>query len=458
MTCNVRSRFIISLIRRAILRLTIVLVVTSAVAESPLSIERAVNYALKNNPDLHVYQEQVMAAHEQYLSVNAASQPVISISYSARVSDNPLDAFANKLYTRQITTQDFIPEKLNNPDTSELYVTSLSLRWPIYSGGKIEAQQMQKNVQHQQSQMTYQRAKQLTVFHTKQAYLYVIASHKAMKITEQATDAYQKHANSTAKLAKQERIVESDKLSAQVNLSAIKSQLEQSKTRYKNAITRLKHILGMKVNRAINVELHWPTVDETQENIDELYNFALKNRVDLLAALKAIESARANIDVANATNNPKVDFVASSNWYDENLGFDSQSSSLMAVASFNLYDGTRNGKVGAARAQHKEQQWRLESLKQKVRSEVKQAHDGLLEAKSRVAIAKNNVILAKKTVGLVKKRYGRGRTILLDLLQSERMYIDARLEKLTSEFNLKISQLTLLSAVGLLEIPKENQH
>ena len=54
---------------------------------------------------------------------------------------------------------------------------------------------------------------------------------------------------------------------------------------------------------------------------------------------------------------------------------------------------------------------------------------------------------------LVKKRYGQGRTILLDLLQSERLYTDTRIEKLTARLNLDIAQAALPLAVGSLSLP-----
>lgn len=435
--------------------LTVFFAVKSVAASDLLTLQYAVKYTLEHQPGLLATEQQVNAAHQQLLASDAASKPVVNLSYSARISDNPLDVFADKLFTQQITAQDFAPSKLNNPGSSELFVTSLSMRWPVYSGGRIEAQQLQSNVAYQQRSLLFQRAQQQSIFATTRAYLYVIATRKALDIAGQAEQAFQHHANSTATLARQGRIVESDKLSAQVNLAAVKAQHSQARTRYQHALTRLKHAMGMPVNKKVSVNADWPEIKLLPENLDSLYKLAQTNRIDLQAATKAIDAAKANIDVKNAANKPNINLIASSNWYDDQVGFDSQSSSLMAVASYKLYDASITGKLGAARAQHKQQQWRKIALQQSVQSEVKQAMDNLLEAKSRIAIAKDNVVRAKKTVRLVKKRYGRGRTILLDLLQSERMYSDARIEKLTAELNLHVSRLALLNAVGVLNIPKE---
>jgi len=433
----------------------ILLIVRPVFAGEPMSLDKAMHYALANNPSLSVSQQQVSAAYEQSLSMSRAADPVVSLSYGARVSNNPLDAFADKLFTQKITTDDFVPSKLNNPDSSELFVTSLSTRWPVYSGGKIIAQQLQTKVQLQQRQLLYQRAQQQIVFDTMKAYLYVVATKKALLISHEAEQAFQRHATSTAKLAKQGRAVESDKLSAQVNLSAIKVQTVQAQTRYKHAISKLKNVMGMPISDSLSISADWPVVPNGQKNIEVLIQQAQQQRVDLLAAVQSVAAAKASIDIAKANNKLNINFVASSNWYDDDFGFDSQSYSIMAVASLNLYDGATDGKLGAARAQYKGEQWRKQVLQQAVDLDVKLALDNLLEAETRIGIAKNNIVIAKKTVRLVKKRYGRGLTILLDLLQSERMYIDARLEVLTSELNLRTSRLSLLNAVGVLDVPKE---
>jgi outer membrane protein TolC len=428
--------------------------VAAAAEVLQMSMPSAVTYALQHNPDLHAAEQQMAAAQQQQLTTQAASAPVISISHTARVSDNPLDAFADKLFTRQVTTPDFQPALLNEPGSSSLYLTSLTLRWPVYSGGKIEAQQQQTDIAYQQSKLLYQRAQEKTAFHTMQAYLYVIASQKALQIAEQAVQAAQQHAATTAELAQQGRIVESDKLAAEVNLAAVKAQQAQAVTRSRHARTQLRKVMGLITDSEIMINDSWPENQAVSaSDIGALMQRAADQRVDLLAAQKAIAAAGASVEVASADKKPSVNLVASSNWYDDEPGFDSQSSSLMAIASIDLYDGTTDGKVGAAKARHKEQQWRKQSLQQNVQAEVKQAFDDRQEAHARLSIAKDNVSRAKKAVRLVKKRYGQGRTILLDLLQSERMYTDARIEKLTAELDLRTSQLALSFALGETELP-----
>jgi outer membrane protein len=99
--------------------------------------EQAVRHALAHNPELLAMREQVAAAGGRTQAAQGARLPSLGLSYSARSSNNPLDAFADKLNTRSVTTPDFDPARLNHPGTSELHMTQLALRLPVYAGGRL---------------------------------------------------------------------------------------------------------------------------------------------------------------------------------------------------------------------------------------------------------------------------------------------------------------------------------
>ena len=71
------------------------------------------------------------------------------------------------------------------------------------------------------------------------------------------------------------------------------------------------------------------------------------------------------------------------------------------------------------------------------------------------ATAAENVERARENVRLIKQRYGQGRTILIDLLQAERTYTDARNEELISRLGLEVGQAALRLAEGTLPLPPE---
>ncbi len=81
------------------------------------------------------------------------------------------------------------------------------------------------------------------------------------------------------------------------------------------------------------------------------------------------------------------------------------------------------------------------------------AYSNLTEAYARYRIAAQNADKARETVRLVRQRYGEGRTILIDVLMSERVLVETRNEQLGSAFNIAVGQAALRLAEGSPDRP-----
>jgi len=446
------------LYRRIILAVALGLgsVASTAVPAETIGLDAAVSYALEHNPDLLAAREQVSASGERIRAAKGARLPSLGVSASARASNNPLDAFADKLNTRQVTTPDFDPARLNHPGTSDLYMTQLALRLPVYTGGRLSASVQGAEEMEKNSRLQYQRAREITAFQTIRAYLNVQAAQEGLAIAEDAVAAAREHARTTAQLSREGRTVVSDKLTAEVNLAAVQSQREQAATRLESAHNRLKLVMGMPLDSELVPSPAGFNATADNASLAELEARAAANRKDLAAARALNQAAKARVQAARAAHKPNVDFIATSNWFDDTPGFDSHSSSVMGVVSLDLYAGGRHqGEIGAALAEDRETQWRMQALEQAAQNDVREAYDTLREATARHASAADNVERARENVRLVKQRYGQGRTILIDLLQAERSYTDARVEELTSRLNLDLGRAALQLADGTLALPPE---
>jgi outer membrane protein TolC len=432
------------------------LTASPVVRAETFSLEQAVSHALAHNPDLLAVQAQSAAASARTQTAAGARLPSLGVAYSARASNNPLDAFADKLNTRSVTTQDFDPARLNHPGTSDLHMTQLALRLPVYSGGRLSSTLASAEETEKNARLQYERAREITAFYTQRAYLSLLAAQEAQTIADDAVKAAQQHARSTAQLSREGRTVVSDKLTAEVNVAALQASREQAITRVETARNQLKLIMGLPLERDINLASTRADIEASPEaNLADSETRALAGRKDLAAARALSQAARARVQAARAAHKPSVDLIATSNWYDDNPGFDSHSSSVMGVVSLDLYAGGRHqGEIGTALAEENEMQWRTQAQEQSVRNDVRAAHDHLREARARHATAANNVERARENVRLVDQRYGQGRTILIDLLQAERSYTDARMEELNSRVDLEVGRAALRLADGTLPLPE----
>ncbi|HEY5682578.1 MAG TPA: TolC family protein [Sulfuricaulis sp.] len=427
----------------------------TVLAVETFDLDRAVKYALEHNPDLLILRARSEATTARAQTAAGERLPSLGLSYMARASNNPLDAFADKLNTRRVTTPDFDPARLNHPGTSDLHATQLTLRMPVYSGGRLTASVTGAEEMEKHARLEYERAREVTAFQTLRAYLGVQSAQDEHDIADDAVKAAEEHARTTAQLARAGRIVVSDQLTAEVNLSALHSRREQAVTRLTSARNQLKLIMGLPHN--IEIELAPARIDIEpfpDSGLTESEARALAGRKDLAAARALSQATRSQVRAARAVQKPRVDFIATTNWYDDNPGFDAHSSSVMGVVSLDLYAGGRHqGEIGAALAEDLAAHWRVQSQEHAVRHEVRETYEHLRELHARHTRATENVERARENVRLIKQRYGQGRTILIDLLQAERSYTETRHEELISRQGLLLGQAARRLAEGTLALP-----
>jgi outer membrane protein TolC len=421
------------------------------------NLDQAIAYALEHNPGLLAAREQAKAGAARQDVARGARLPQLGLSYSARASNNPLDAFAGKLNTRSVTTPDFDPALLNHPGSTELYTTQLAMRLPVYSGGRLTAESEGAAETAKHAQLQYERAREITAYNALRAYLNVQLTEQGAIIATDAVAAAREHADTTARLAREGRTVLSDKLTAEVNLAAIESQQAQAITRLERARNQLKLAMGLPLTDAL-VVLPYPgtstPVRPAAAPLAELESTAVANRKDLSGMRALSQAARARVDGARAAHKPQLDVLATRNRFD-NTEAESGSSAIMGVFSLDLYAGGRHtAATSAAAAEAKEAQWHEQGYEQAVRNEVREAYENLREANQRHALARGNVERARENVRQVKQRYGQGRTILIDLLSAERTLVEARNEELVSRLHLETGYAALALAQGTLALPE----
>lgn len=435
---------------------TIVLPALPAVA-GPLSLDEAIRHALNQNPELRVASRQAQAADARADAAKGAFLPQIDVRYLVRRSDNPLDAFADKLNTRSVTSADFDPASLNNPDSSTLHATQLSVELPLYTGGRLRAGMHEAGAYADAARLAYERRQQATVYNTLHAYRAAQAAAYAVMIAHDAVEAAREHAETTARLVRQRRIVASDRMTAELNLASAKSMYEQAANRQRLAIEDLRLVTGLPANAELLLPAwEFPVAQVAVPAVTESEQRAFASRKDLKASEALVRASRTKITAARAAFHPQVGVIAADSWYDDNAALDNKSQSVMGVVSMNLFSGGRDWH-GLTAAQHDTEQseLRLEGLQHAVRSEVRAAASRLAEATGRRSIAAQNVDKAHENVRLVKQRYGEGRTILIDLLMAERMLVEARNEELTASLGQELSAAQLQLAEGSLPLPGE---
>jgi outer membrane protein TolC len=417
--------------------------------------EQAVARALSHNPTFAAQRAQAEAARWREKAVSAQALPNLNLAAGALRSNNPLTAFGGKLNTRSVTSADFEPSLLNNPGTTNLYSGAVELRYPLYAGGRLDAQSDSARSHAQARALSVERAREELAYVTLKAYLDLQQAIDAAAIVQTARSAAAGHAATTAALVRDGRTVASDKLTADVNRTAYDSASAKAEAQVQHARVQLR--LLMNLPNETTLEVLPATAAALPGELENLSAAtepdALNQRRDLAAAKAAWASAAARVKAARGGHRPTLDVVASRQYFD-NGDANSNSTNLLGVLNVELYGGGRvSAEIEAAAADALEAELQAKALEEAVRSQVRHAQALQREAFERQKWAQGNVERAQENVRQIKNRYGQGRTILIDLLQAERALVDARLEESAARYAWQDSRYALDLARGALVPP-----
>ncbi len=422
-----------------------------------IPMDQAIAYALKNSPVLQGSAAGVRASRERVKSAESGKLPVIDLDYGLIYSDNPLVSLGSKLNNRQVISDDFAPEALNNPGFSDNYFASLSIKLPVYTGGKLTAEIDRSRAEQALAIAQHQHTKSTVAYQVKRAYLLAQAAQQAIQIARSSTSRAKNHVRTTEQLLSENRTVSSDSLTAKVYYTSVKAVISQAEKQYQQALNNLKLAMGKDLSSDISVVPWMSTQAELAipSGIDA-ETTALNNRSDLTGSGESIVAAKARTRIAQSAAKPQFGIEARSNLYADDPLVDELSWGILAVAKINLFSGGANkSRINAAQ----EEALRLQADKRKkeleIRNQVRNVMASIKEARIRLELSTENLINARTAVKQINQRYGEGRTILIDLLQSEQALLKTHTESLNSRLLLEASLVELQFAMNdFEEIPK----
>jgi len=434
---------------RIILTLPLVAgLINSAWAEE-ISLQQAVAYALENSPVLESTSAGVRAGNERIKTAESGKLPVIDLDYGLIYSDNPLVSLGSILNNRQVVADDFSPDALNKPGFSDNYYSNLTLKLPLYTGGRLTANIDKAQANYASALAQHAHAKSTVIYQVKRAYLLAQAARQAISIATSSTEKAGQHVTTTRQLLAENRTVTSDKLTAEVYFTSVKAVISQAKAQYTQALNKLKQVMGKELSADIRV-VSWKPKSTLKKlpAVSTAESTALKNRNDLKIKEEGIHAAEANTRIAGSAAKPQLGLQARSSLYADNPLVDELSWGVMAVAKINLFSaGANKSRVNAAREETHRLQADKRNKELEIRKQVRNAFASIEEGQSRLKLVTDNLSNARRAVSLVNQRYGEGRTILIDLLQAEQALLKSRSEALSSRLLLEASILELQFAM-----------
>jgi len=415
-----------------------------------LTLPAAVELALQSNPRVKAVLSNREMMDAQVREARAGWWPLLQFSETFTRSNNPVFVFGSLLEQSRFGPENFAVDSLNNPDSLNNFRTAINLRWSVFDQMQSSAQAAQARIGQEQADHQKEMVKQQVRFEVIRSYFGVLLAHQRKDVTEEAVKMAESDRKRIADLFQSGLVVQSDLLSAEVQLAEFRQQQVQASGDLVTAHAFLNTVLGTPVQTLQRVAGQLIDKQFFLAETEELIRQALQSRPDYARAGSAVKSSEEGVRGAKGNYLPRVDVFSSYGLSGRDLTSGSSDYAVGAGLTFNLFDFGRSARLDKARAAQSTAAAEQEHLANQVRLEVIQAYQDYVSARERLKVAAQTVTRAQEALRIVQDRYQEGLTTITEVLRAETAYLRTRLNLISSRYDYYIGYARVLMATGKL--------
>lgn len=398
--------------------------ITAQEGETSLSLQQAINYAIKNNYDNKIALKNIDAAQERKWETTTMGLPQINgkVDYKnwlkQQVSLLPGEIAGGSPGT-------FIPVTFG---TKQTMGASATLSQLIFDGSYLVGLQSAKTYLQISKQ-----AKEKTELATREAvinaYGNVLVAEESIKILEGNKSLLEKNLNETQKIYENGLTELENVEQLQITLGTLDNNLRNAKRMTKIAYQMLNVALGNKINKKLVLTDALESLTEQNTDLSLLSKkFSIDNHIDYRIAQNDRESKRLLMQLERSKALPTlsafVNYGASANsntfsfhkgsqeWFDYSLF--GVSLNVPIFSSFG-----RKAKTARAKIELENADIRLEQVTQQLNLQVASAKSEYQLSIENLATAKKNLALAKRIEKKQQVKFFEGISTSFDLTQAQ---------------------------------------
>lgn len=440
-----------------------------------LSMQEAIDYAIKNNFSAKAAQNDIAAAKKRKWETTTIGLPQISakVDYQnwikQQVSLLPAAAFDNTSAVVK-TVEDYFGLVANNkPNSPEGFIpvtfgtkqninATVTLSQLIFDGSYLVGLQSAKTylkISEQAKEKTELSIKEAVI----NAYGNVLVAEKSLSILEGNRAIVEKNLNDTKKIFQNGLNEEEDVEQLQITLSTIKSQLSRTKRLRDIGYKMLNIALGNSIDTSLTLTDNLDSLIEKNIDLNLIsQSFQLNDHIDFriaennreskrllmkLEQSKALPSLRAFINYGTMANSNSFTFFNSDQkWFD---------SSLLGVSlNIPIFSSLgRSAKTQQAKIALETADIRLEETKQKLNLAVATAKSDYQFSIEQYQTAKENLALAKRIEKKQQVKFFEGISTSFDLSRAQNQLYTQQQNYIQSMLDVIAKKVKLENALSL---------
>lgn len=433
---------------------------TAAVLPSPLSLDQALQIALRQQPTRYAALAQVNASKGQ--KEQAVAQYFPSIIPTYEYQNKSTAVFGVQATPVQTQGGGTFTPPVNEVSIIKGGGLSVAIDQNIYNGGQTEAANAEARHNLDAAELGLENTRQGIIETVTQDFYNLLADEDLVTVAKASVAQFQSTVDQTQAEIQAGTEAKNDIYQAQANLANAQVTLMQAQISAQTASATLKNAMGVESDAtaqplplAENGNLPPLPAATATASLDDLVKQAYEYRPDLLQQQAQTQSSLAALRLARqqAGLNVSADYVVSYQATND-LGNKGVDSSLVVTGTYPLFDaGSARGAVRSAQGSYDASRNQLISVRQSVRLDVEVAYNQRSQFLQSAQLAQSAVQAAQVNYNSAVAGRAAGVGTILDIITAEQTLTQAQDQYVSAIYNYYIADSQLQKAIGRNETP-----
>ncbi len=416
-------------------------------AQSTLSVEQAVEQALKSNWDIIIAHSDAEIAHTNNTWATSGAYPTVQATASGNESQVTLD---QKLSSGLET-------HVAGVSQSSLQAL-VALNWKIFDGMKMFATKSRLEELDKSGELQFRNKVSQTIYDVSIAYYNLVRYHQQLRVTNELLSVLQERMKLAELRYNNGSSAKTDYLQAQIDFNDQQTSVLSLKKSIQQAESVLAQLMGSDQSN------HWVVSDSIQTSnqipLSEIAQQSQTSNYALLVAQRDLSIALAqrreiySQGLPSLSINGGFSYSRSSN----SAGFSLLNQSTGPIVGFGLSVPLFNGmqtqtQLDVQDIVIRKSEQQLSLLKTKVRLAYESALADYNSAQSILSIQRSNLDLARENSSIAMERFRKESITSVELHQIQLSVLQEATNLLNTQWTAKAAELQLLLLAGRLNTP-----
>ena len=415
------------------------------------TLDQAIDYALANNPDLQIAAERIGQAEAQLGIALSAFYPQVTARVGYQHSNNPAEVFGMIVSQREFDANSI--STINNPGYRQNFRPEIIGKLSLFRGGQDYQNKKAAELGIDAAEFERSTVRNALIEAVTATYYAYLAAMEAQKVAQDSISAIASELNQTKLQYEAGTVLKSDVLSLEVQLAEAQDAEIRAANGIEIAKTSIANLLGLSSFQTFTVASSSSLLPKPKlpASFNDLLDQAMAQRPEVKAAANQVEISLRKLKSEQGAYLPKADAYVSYGQNSQSPGFNSEKDNVTAgvtvemdlFSGFNTQQRVSAAERKAAEARETERKTRLA-----IEQEVKIAFLKLKEALARLNVTEASVLSADEALRLVNEERRAEVVTVTRYIEAEVARNNAQSNTIAAHYDALSAEAALKKAIG----------